>query len=359
MVFPYKDIEVDVSTFEFDDAPVDDMRLMIGALMDKYNVIGTVTGRFATDRFHIANTPKSGPSPSLRYVNGRLHVEGQHGPDVWAGTLDYADKTTTTIKLTLANRHGDGSYIIDLKKGTPFGFGDGMDTRTFGVFLGVDDSGSVAWMVSNDSPEHAVFCGIGVRDEKHEMRRAPMKFTHFGDREIRLSPAAEHDRNVRGMINVAMTRYKHELAEPLPMEPVASNGRPVGMYSSAHPHAFEVRAPRPNAERPFCDSRPSINLEVRRTKGGIERANFALKAMRMIATRARKGTPWTACGEGEPEALLTEYRLGLRVEDNSSGRLLSIWDKMYSHYDLHFGVCIQARTLAQMLDAIESIRDFT
>jgi hypothetical protein len=32
---------------------------------------------------------------------------------------------------------------------------------------------------------------------------------------------------------------------------------------------------------------------------------------------------------------------------------------MISHFDLHFGVCIQARTLAQMLDVIESIRDFT
>lgn len=359
MVFPYKDIEVDVSTFEFDDAPVDDMRLMIGALMDKYNVIGTVTGRFATDRFHIANTPKSGPSPSLRYVNGRLHVEGHHGPDVWAGTLDYENNRTTAIKLTLADRRGDGSYAIDLKEGTPFGFGDGMDTRTFGVFLGVDDSGSVAWMVSNDSPEHAVFCGIEVRKEKHVTHRPPMKLMSFGGHEMCLSPEAQHDSDVRGMINVAMANYRHALAEPLPMEPVAGSGRPVGMYSSAHPPAFEVRAPRPNAERPFCDIGPSINLEVRRTKGGIERANFALKAMRMIATRARKGTPWTACGEGEPEALLTEYRLGLRVEDNHSGRLLRISNEMYSHFDLHFSVYIQARTLAQMLDAIESIKDFT
>lgn len=344
MVFPYKDIEVDI---------------MIGALMDKYNVTGTATGRFASDRFHIANTPKSGPSPSLRYVNGRLHVEGHHGPDVWAGTLDYENNRTTAIKLTLADRRGDGSYAIDLKEGTPFGFGDGMDTRTFGVFLGVDDSGSVAWMVSNDSPGHAVFCGIEVRKEKHEMRMLPMEFTHFDDREIRLSPEAEHDRNVRDMINVAMMHYRRKLAEPLPMEPVAGSGRPVGMYSSAHPHAFEVRAPRPNAERPFCDIGPSVNLEVRHTKGGIERANFALKAMRTIAARARKGTPWVECGEGEPEALLAEYRLGLRVEDNSSGRLLCIHDKMCSHFDLHFSVCIQARTLAQMLDAIESIKDFT
>jgi len=358
MVFSYKqlrkeELRVDISTFEFDEAPVDDMRLMIGALMDKYNVTGTATGRFASDRFHIANTPKSGPSPALHYMNGRLRVEGQHGPDVWAGTIGYADKGTTAIKLTLADRRGDGSYAIDLKEGTPFGFGDGMDTRTFGVFLGVDESGSVAWMVSNDSPEHAVFCGTEVRKEKHEGHMS------FGDREMRLSPKAQHDSDVRGMINVAMANYRHALAEPLPMESVVGSGRPVGMYSSAHPHAFEVRAPRPNAERPFCDIGPSVNLEVRHTKGGIERANFALKAMRMIAARARKGTPWVECGEGEPVALLTEYRLGLRVEDNSSGRLLGIHDKMCSHFDLHFGVCIQARTLAQMLDVIESIRDFT
>jgi hypothetical protein len=61
MVFSYEqlrkeELRVDISTFEFDEAPVDDMRLMIGALMDKYNVTGTATGRFASDRFHIANT---------------------------------------------------------------------------------------------------------------------------------------------------------------------------------------------------------------------------------------------------------------------------------------------------------------
>jgi len=120
MVFSYEqlrkeELRVDISTFEFDEAPVDDMRLMIGALMDKYNLIGTATGRLTSNRFHIANTPKSGPSPSLHYMNGRLRVEGQHGPDVWAGTLGYADKGTTAIKLTLADRRGDGSYAsVDL-----------------------------------------------------------------------------------------------------------------------------------------------------------------------------------------------------------------------------------------------------
>lgn len=342
MAFSYEQLRVDISTFEPD---------MPEALVDKYIRSGTATARFASARSHIANAPKSGPSPALRYVAGRLYVEGQHGPDVWAGTLSYADEHTTAVKLTLADRRCDGSYAIELKEGTPFGFGDGTDTRAFGVFRGVDESGSVAWMVSNDSPDHAVFSGIAVRKEKHEGHMS------FGDREMRLSPKAQHD--VRGMINVAMANYRHALAEPLPMESVVGSGRPVGMYSSAHPHAFEVRAPRPNAERPFCDIGPSVNLEVRHTKGGIERANFALKAMRMIAARARKGTPWTACGEGEPEALLAEYRLRLRVEDNSSGRLLGIHDKMISHFDLHFGVCIQARTLAQMLDVIESIRDFT
>lgn len=80
--------------------------------------------------------------------------------------------------------------------------------------------------------------------------------------------------------------------------------------------------------------------------------------MRTIAARARKGTPWVECGKGEPESLLTEYRLRLRIEDNHSGRLLRISNEMCSHFDLHFSVYIQARTLAQMLDAIEALPDF-
>lgn len=149
------------------------------------------------------------------------------------------------------------------------------------------------------------------------------------------------------------------LVAPLPMEPLINSRRPIGMYSSAHPHVFEVHAPRPNTERPIWDNGPILNLEVRRTKGGIERANYALKAMRMIAARARKGTPWIECGKGEPEALLSEYQLLLRVEGGSSYQLLGVHDKMCNHFDLHFNACIQTRTLAQMLDTIESIKDFT
>lgn len=323
---------------------------------------GASMGRFSSsdDHFNISNTPKSGPNPTLRYVDGRLIVEGQYGPDAWAGTLDYAAPHTLEVKLTPANRRCDGSYDIALKPGTAFGYGIGTEERMFGVFLGDDDAGNVSWLVFNDHPEHAVFTAVDVRKEKHQMRCPALEFDfmRYGERDYR-TPEQKHAQKVTSMIAVALMHHRREEAKPMKMEPTRTGQRPIGMYSSAHAHIFEIPEAAPEREEPFCDIGPTINIEVRRTKGGLDRANRALRAMRTIAARARRGTPWPECGKGEPEALLAEYRLDLRVEDNSSGRLLGVHDKMVGHFDLHFSVFIQARTLAQMLDAIESIKDFT
>lgn len=327
-----------------------------------YNCEGTKTGRFSSKEgsFNMSNTPKSGPNPALRYVDGRLTVEGQYGPDAWAGTLDYVGPRTLEIGLKPANRRCDGSYDIELKPGTAFGYGIGTKERMFGVFFGTDDEGNVSWLIANDHPEHAVFTAVDVRKEKHQMRLPAMVFTfmhYHGERDYR-TPEQKHDQKVTTMIAVALMHHRREEAKPMKMESAHTSRRPVGMYSPAHAHAFEIPEAAPEREEPFCDIGPTVNIEVRHTKGGLDRANRALGAMRTIAARARKGTPWPECGKGEPEALLAEYRLGLRIEDNSSGRLLGIHDTMCSRYDLHFQVFIQARTLAQMLAVIEALPDF-
>ena len=131
----------------------------------------------------------------------------------------------------------------------------------------------------------------------------------YGERDYR-TPEQKHDH---------LMHHRREEAKPMKMESSTTASRPIGMYSSAHAHVFEI----PEAP-PEHEDGPTVNIEVRHTKGGLDRANRALGAMRMIAARARKGTPWPECGKGEPEALLAEYRLELRVEDNSSGRLLGI-----------------------------------
>ena len=229
----------------------------------------------------------------------------------------------------------------------------------FGVFCGTDDEGNVGWLIANDHPEHAVFTAVGVRKEEHQTRLPSMEFNFMpsGKRDYS-TPEQKHDQKVTSMIGVALMHHRREEAKPMKMESAHTSRRPVGMYSPAHAHAFEIPEAAPEREEPFCDIGPTVNIEVRHTKGGLDRANRALNAMRMIAARARKGTPWPECGKGEPEALLAEYRLELRVEDNSSGRLLGIHDKMVSHFELHFQVFIQARTLAQMLDAIVALPDF-
>lgn len=92
------------------------------------------------------------------------------------------------------------------------------------------------------------------------------------------------------------------------------------MYSMMHPHPLEVPATPTPVKRGFlANSEAMTRLEIRHTRGGIERAMVAIRALRTMAARARKGTPWAECASGEPEAALKEVKLRVQVKESCTG----------------------------------------